>query len=302
MRASILSLFDSVVDYAGTFPPAGLKVPASVDEYLRHQRSPENWILGRYASASSDLVELVSVIDSLKGDIEMPVTVIGQPTSTVSEWKEALENDSLAMNAFIKAADSRVWIEAYEIRLPSNSKVETCLKDLGAFEEVDVFVELPWEEGMEDAAAAIAQTEWLAAKARTGGDDPSNHPSATTLAKFIHSQVGLDLSFKLTAGIHHLLPKVNREDGVASHGLLNVLAATAFAYTHDLASTEIEQILLTASVEDWQFEEKSLTWRNLSLGIEDIEDSRDLLWSIGSCSIQEVLGGLQQLKMLTGGN
>jgi hypothetical protein len=76
------------------------------------------------------------------------------------------------------------------------------------------------------------------------------------------------------------------------HGFLNVLAACGFALAEDMSRNEIEDVLNSATTDDWRFGDEQICWRDSSLSIEEIEDSRELFWSIGSCSIDEVIAGL----------
>ena len=302
MRASLLSLLDGVIDYAGLFPPAGLEMADAVNRYLKAFQGNDNWIVGRFVCPSTRLVELLDALDRVPTAPEIPITVIGKPNVDLDAWYEALEHDSKAMSVFVKRAGPRAAIEAYEVRIPGHTHVESCISDLRSFQEVDVFVELPWGAGMDDSLAALAETEWLAAKARTGGTTASDFPSAADVAHFIHGAVALDLSFKMTAGLHHPLPRVDRETGAQSQGFLNVLSACGFALEHDMARKELEQVLGSTSMTDWKFDEKKISWRNYSITLDDIDDSRDLFWSIGSCSFQDVLDGLDTLGLVAGGN
>ena len=302
MRASLLSLLDGVIDYAGLFPPANLEMADAVNRYLRYFQGTDSWIVGRFVCPSSRLIELLDVLDRVPTAPEIPVAVIGLPNSDLDGWYETLEHDSKAMSAFVKRAGPRAAIEAYEVRIPGHNHVESCANDLRSFQDVDVFVELPWGEELDDSLAALAQTEWLAGKARTGGLTAKDYPTAAEVAHFIHGAVALDLSFKLTAGLHYPLPRVDRETGAQMHGFLNVLSACGFALEHDMSRKELEQVLLSNSTTDWKFEEKKITWRKYAITLDDIDDSRDLFWSIGSCSFQDALDGLDALGLVAGGN
>ncbi len=85
------------------------------------------------------------------------------------------------------------------------------------------------------------------------------------------------------------------------HGFINVLAACGFALAEDMSRSEIEDVLLTRSIEDWRFDDKGLSWRDNSLSIDEIDDARELLWSIGSCSVEEALSDLDALGLIAGG-
>jgi hypothetical protein len=44
---SLRALLTNLIDYAGLFPPAALSLPAVIENYVRYQESPENWMLNR---------------------------------------------------------------------------------------------------------------------------------------------------------------------------------------------------------------------------------------------------------------
>ena len=301
MRSSLKSLLDGFIDYAGTFPPAGLTVTQSFDNYLRYLRGPEQVIVSRFAISSKALPELIEELDRRPTAPEVPITVIGSGSQDLDSWHDALETDAGLMTEFVNEAGERAAIEAYEVRIPSNDLIETCVRDMKAFDQVDAFLELPWGPGMTDSLAVIAQSEWLAAKARTGGATLDAYPSTASVATFIHGCAALELSFKLTAGLHHALPKIDRETGAKAQGFLNVLAACGFALVHDLTTSELANVLTSPSAEDWRFGDAGLSWKGIDLTLEDIDDSRGIFWSIGSCSVEEALNDLDALGLIAGG-
>jgi hypothetical protein len=290
-----------MIDYAGLFPPSELEMSRAVGEYMRTLRGEDAWILSRFSCPSMRLAEFNETLADIPGLGEVPLTVIGSSSQNFEEWHEVLENDAKLMSDFVDNSDERCAIEAYEVRIPSNRDIAKCIKDLRAFEEVDVFVELPWGAGIDDSLAALAETDWLCAKVRTGGKAASDFPPAPELAEFIHGAVALDLSFKLTAGLHHPFPRVDKATGARMHGFINVLAASAFAYADDMSRNEIEDVLVSHSLEDWRFDANRLGWCDSTIAIDDIQDARDLIWSIGSCSVQDAIDGLDVLGLVAGG-
>ncbi len=138
----------------------------------------------------------------------------------------------------------------------------------------------------------------LERKCGTGGAQASAFPAASELAGFIHGAVSLDLPFKLTAGLHHPLPRLDTETGGRAHGFLNVLVATGFALAHDMSRSEIEDVLLDGSIEDWIFGDIQMSWGNHILTVApNRRCTRDLFESIGSCSVEEALADLSHLGL-----
>jgi len=47
VRGPVRALCSKLIDYAGLFPPAGLVLPAVIENYERYHASPDGWILNR---------------------------------------------------------------------------------------------------------------------------------------------------------------------------------------------------------------------------------------------------------------
>ncbi len=300
MVASLRSLLEGVFDYAGLFPPAKLDMSVALDKYIRHIQGKEEWIVSRFVCPAASLAELANVIDRRESTPEFPVTVIGHASTNYDEWLEALEQDAETMTSFMESVGDAASLEAFEVRLPSYTNMELCLKDLNAFSEVDVFLELPWGDGLEDGFAALAQTEWIGAKGRCGGLDRASFPEPDSLACFLHSAFALDVPIKLTAGLHHPLPGIDEMNGGRMHGFLNVLTAASLCVSGDMSRKELVEVLRDGSLDHWTFTDKGMGWRGHKVSIDEVEEMRDLCLGIGSCSIDEPIVDLTHLGLLTG--
>ncbi len=58
IAGSLRALLTHLIDYAGLYPPAGLALPAVVENYKRYLASPESWILNRLVLPHAKLAEL----------------------------------------------------------------------------------------------------------------------------------------------------------------------------------------------------------------------------------------------------
>jgi hypothetical protein len=145
---------------------------------------------------------------------------------------------------------------------------------------------------MADSVAMLTEAEWPGAKARTGGTDATAFPSSDQLAGFLHACVSLDQPFKLTAGLHHPLPRKDKATGAQLHGFLNVLGATALAISEDLSRRQIVEVLDDDRRESWAFDRNGLKWRDHQVSNDAIDEARGLLVCFGSCSVTEPLQGL----------
>ncbi len=299
MVEALRCLLDGVFDYAGVFPPAKLDLPIALSNYLEYRRREEKWMVGRFACSAPQLPELRELALGYALPLDIAVTVIGQGSQSLEEWESRLEQDAAAMSSFLETTEG-IRLESYEVRLPDHDKTELYVRDLHEFGDVDIFIELPWGDGMDDSLAVVAEAEWPFVKARAGGATPRDFPPAAALAGFIHGAISLDLGFKLTAGLHHALRRVDQETGAHAHGFLNVLGASALAIKEDLSRSEVEQVLMSASIRDWRFEDRRLRWQDSTLTIDDLDFSRDALLAIGTCSIDEGLTELDSFGLLSG--
>jgi hypothetical protein len=289
MRTSLERLLAEAIDYAGQFPPAQLSLEESLANYGRFKRGPEQWVVGRFVCAADRLAALAEAMPPGGADFEVAVVASAAPKDRAS-WEETLERDVAALNDFLDDAPEYVDVATYEIRLPSVSGIADYIRDLNGLRDVDVYVEIPPQEDVNEALAALAETQWLQAKLRTGG---AHVPTASQIAAFVAGCVDLDVPCKLTAGLHQPLP----HDG--EHGFLNIFAGAAVARANDLSLREFERILGDSDPSAWSFEDDGLAWRGQEASLDDIEETRGVLRAFGSCSVEEPLEALKSLGFLT---
>lgn len=301
MTEALRQLLAGVIDYAGLFPPAKLEMSPAVEEYVRHTKGPDRWLVSRFICPANRLSELAGVLRANPGT-SMPLSVTGTGGPDIDSWETALESDAKAMTAFEEEFGARAPIEALEIRLPSYSDTLRVIRDLKAFESIQVFLELPWGDGQLDAMATIAEEEWIGVKGRTGGVEAAAFPSVDQLASFLQQAVDLDLSFKLTAGLHHPVRHYNDSVQTKMHGFLNALFATVLHDEHGLGVSEIAEILSDEDANSFVLTKDEIRWRELEADLELIEETRQLFVAYGSCSVDEPVEDLKSLGLLNGVN
>lgn len=289
MRTSLERLLAEAIDYAGQFPPAQLGLPEALANYGRYKRGPEQWIVGRFVCGADRLATLADALPPGGAEFEVAVIASGAPTDRAS-WEATLERDVAALNDFLEEAPEYADIATYEIRLPQGATgLPDYIRDLNGLRDVDVYVEVPPGHDVSETLAALAETQWLQAKLRTGG---AHVPDAVAVAAFVLGCVDLDVSCKLTAGLHQPLP----HDG--EHGFLNVFGGAAVARANDLSPREYERILRDTDPSAWNFEDDGLAWRGHEASLEDIEETRAVLRGFGSCAVDEPLEALKSLGFL----
>jgi hypothetical protein len=137
------------------------------------------------------------------------------------------------------------------------------------------YLELPHRGAVGPALDAVVQAG-ARAKVRCGGLTPDAVPTVEWLAEVLVGCVERGLLLKATAGLHHAFRAARRD--APRHGFVNLLAAAAVARSRAPLS---EVVAVLAAEES---EAGDLPGR--------VAGARDLLASIGTCSIDEPLGEL----------
>ena len=297
MSRALNTLLDNVIDYAGLFPPAKLSMEDAVSEYLELLNSPESWLVSRFVCPAARLSELADELEAQKAEIGFGITVIGTGGDDANAFGKGIIHDASAFATFNGRCSDICMIEAYEVKSPKN-EIKAALRALVPFRELETFVEIPWDDNVHDNLHLIAETDWLGAKARTGGLEASAFPSPDKLAGYIQECLNLSITFKLTAGLHHPVRHLNPEINVMEHGFLNVLVAAAVSDEHQLNRKEIVRILEEVDAGAFTFTQDAAGWRDLEANLDAIEDMRGIFISYGSCSVREPVDELRRLNLM----
>src|SRR5579884_3221701 len=70
------ALLTGIVDYAGTFPPAGLSLEDAARNYARYRTGPDSWMLGRFVLPCANAAEFQRVKAQFDPDYPWPVTCV----------------------------------------------------------------------------------------------------------------------------------------------------------------------------------------------------------------------------------
>lgn len=137
MKQSIRVLLDTLIDYAGTFPPASLSLDEAMRNYDRYRQGPYSWALGRF---------VVQAGESGKVPVDFPLSVIATadaiPDAYVVEVKAttAEEIDVIAQ----QASGQMIYVEVSDIDLIDilghyglRAKIRTGGVTTGAFPPVE---------------------------------------------------------------------------------------------------------------------------------------------------------------------
>lgn len=292
MLALIKTLLESIVDYAGLYPPAQLDLRSAMQTYAKSAVTPDAWMLCRFVLPAARLPEFASLL----------------PEFTLARWSLSLVTNSLAeLEQAFAGANDRIQIAALEFTPQSPDTVRSLIAQLPP--QFDAFFEIPLDDSFADAIAVLKGTS-ASAKVRTGGLTQSAIPGSKQLAQWICTCAAARIPFKATAGLHHPFPGTYRLTYEANsstapmHGFLSVAIAAAFAYSQAIEVEEIVQLLeINSDSDSLQFQPDRLIWHSLQgkrqLTLPEIQTARQQFFrSFGSCSFQEPIDDLKNLGLI----
>lgn len=297
--SAIRTLLHESIDYAGLFPPAGLDMPAAVQNYARYHASPDAWALGRFVMPVSRLGELEAAaakhLSRDRADSPWRLSVLAGPELALDLEAIAEFNERHSRTGAAFVADT------LELKATSTSAVANLMGTVPG--GLQTYVEIPIGGDPREILAAVAHHGGRA-KVRTGGVTRESFPSATHLLRFIRASVQAGLPFKATAGLHHPVRSeyhlTYAEDSAAApmFGFLNLFLATGFvrAGMHD---SDAVRLLEERSPRAFQVDDDGITWERHRLDREALRSMRqEGMISFGSCSFTEPLSDLEALNLL----
>ncbi|WP_250122170.1 hypothetical protein [Chroococcidiopsis sp. CCMEE 29] len=289
MIASVKTLLSSVVDYAGLFPPAKLSMREAMAKYAQDKTSNYSWMLGRFVLPESRLNEFEELLPQFPLKQWSLSIILSKELTSEIERVRSLNNSKIAIAALEFPPLSPTQIERVFPLLPAG---------------VDLFFEISLHGNLEFHLDVLRRTG-ASAKVRTGGITTDAFPRMNQLCQYIFSFAEAQVPFKATAGLHHLLPGNHRltsepnSPSALMQGFLNVAILAALVYWQKLTPEDALAVLKESSIEGFQFKADSIGWRDRQLSIAEIEEARQQFFrSFGSCSFQEPIDDLKELKLL----
>jgi hypothetical protein len=278
---SVSPLFSSLFDDAALFPPGNAAMPDAVSGQAGYRRDWYAGLVARFVCPAGRLAELDGALaDSENGDADagspgISMTVSGGPAE---------------LAAALATAEGYPRLRIGAVELPVDAAgLPAALDELGGIARrgIDVFAEIPVAEVTAELATALHEAG-LGLKLRTGGTTAAAFPAAAELAAAIEAAVAAGVRFKCTAGLHNAVAHDDPQTGWAYHGFLNVLLAVHAAQAGGTPPAE-----LLADRDGAALAEQAR-----SLSPTEVAAVRDRFVSIGSCSIEEPLTDLIELKLV----
>ena len=290
--SAVRPLLESLIDYAGLFPPAGLDMETSVRNYASYRTGDHRWALGKFIVPASRLAEFGRMAaPHVDPDDPWPLSVLGgadlhQDLAVVLEHRYH-PTRGLAIESLETKASTTVEID-HATRIP---------RDLATF------IEIPIAAPPDNLLAAIRLVGGRA-KVRTGGVKPELFPSTAELARFLVACAAARVPFKATAGLHHpvrcvrpLTYEKNSASGTM-HGFLNVFLAAALVQG-GLGAAEAGELLEENDPKAFRFDADGAAWRDRRISRGALAAARSTFaLSFGSCSFEEPIAELKELRLL----
>jgi len=293
------TFLDSLIDYAGLFPPAELQMRAAVPKYAAYREAPHAWLLGRFVVPLAQMEEFEHAFDDL------PARHREAPWALSVLAGRSLQADAKKIVEFNRRhgdegrRDAR--IESIDLRVHSLDDIAAAADTIA--EPPEVYFEIGIAADPGDWIAAVGAAGGRA-KIRTGGVSAELFPRTADVARFLRAAASAGVPFKATAGLHHAVrgeyrvTPDERSGRVVMHGFLNVFLAAALAFSDRVGPDLLEAVLEDQSPAAFAFDQTGVNLHGRRLSCEDLRAARRFATSYGSCSIDEPVEDLKRLGLL----
>lgn len=302
--ASLRTLLSGTIDYAGLFPPASLALQPALSNHAAYIREPEAWMLGAFVLPIGKFDEAAG--DLSRFDVEHPlrISALGPKTETPREFVDALRTAAGAIRSLVPRYGAIASVT--QIEMPLASQPGATVSDAyGALDglQVPTFWEAPPDEA-EATIARLAEHSRTNAgarfgfKLRTGGVVASAFPSSMQIARALVAAAEHRVPIKFTAGLHHPVRQFHGSVQTKMHGFLNVLGAGVLAAEYSWDHVQTATMLDDEDAGSFLFTDEFFGWREWQIATDRIRVQRDLVTSLGSCSVDEPREDLRALNLL----
>lgn len=283
-------LLDGLVDYAGLFPPASLRMSEAVRHFARYRGGEAGWMLGRFVCAVSQFDAFISAAEPL---LPRDAGALPWHLSAVGTGDHVADADAIArMNECHRWStdECSAVVDAIETRVASPEEVLRVHEAFPA--ELTVYAELPAGADPVPFLQRLANTG-RRAKLRTGGVTPDAFPSPEQVYTFIDACIASHVPFKATAGLHHVLRgsyPLTYEPHAAEapmFGFLNIVLAAALRAAEG-SREQVMQLLQERDASSIAFTDEAVAWRGHVLHRTHLARVREeVAVAFGSCSFTE---------------
>lgn len=297
---AVRSFMDSMIDYAGLFPPAKLDMSATVKNYATYRAGAHRWMLGKLIVPVARFAEFEEQASSLlpKGADE-PWSISALTAS--ADDGEAFAHDLKTIAAFndrhANPAKGLARVDAVELKVSKSAALDAALDAIP--DEIEPFFEIAADRDPRGLITMLSGSG-AGAKIRTGGITPDLFPTPEQVARFIGACASAGVPFKATAGLHHPFRHASQGvPGATEFGFVNIFLGAALTLSEQLELADLERILSEEIIDHFVFDHDAIGWDGLFVSTEEVEDCRtNFARSYGSCSFIEPIEDLENLRLL----
>lgn len=311
---SASALMDTIIDYAGIFPPTELPLEKAIHNYAQYINRNKSWMIGPFVFPVARLDELDEYMHLFTSEKPLTLSAIIKKADSEDDILKLLKKDLEKIQQFQKKYEGKFTTTSLELPLPSLDVSKKTLEKIVTLSEqynVTCYCEVPLHQGITrdeftqiiaNFAKANNSKNQLRAKLRTGSVKRELIPEIETVASFIDVCKENKVSMKFTAGLHHPVREYREEVDGMMHGFLNVFTAGLMAYYYDLNKSKIIDILSDEDKTSFSFNDDHLIWNDLKISSTDIQKLRNYVCSFGSCNFIGPFKELSDLNIIKGGN
>jgi len=287
----VTRLMTHLIDYAGLFPPAALRMTSAVHNYAAYQSGHDAWALGHFIVNASRLEEFESEVRECDS----------RPWQLSALCGPAIDDDLAAIAAF-NARNRAFRVVAVELKAARAEDIAALAK--GIPKDLQSYFEFPLSPDSLPFVRALARAG-ARAKIRTGSTDPNLFPSTKDVCAFLINCCRCNVPFKATAGLHHpfrgsyrLTYEKDDDRTTVMHGFMTLFLGAAFLHA-GIRPELLPDLLAETSPSAFAFDEHGVSWRHHWASNEQIDEARTrFAIAFGSCSFDEPLRALRHLNLL----
>jgi len=318
---SIDKFCDKIIDYAGLFPPASLKLDVSFDNFINYRNSEFNYIIANFICPVKLLSQLSDLIkNKYPQEKDIPISIIGRGGYNSEDFSNNLKEDLYLCQEFIKNSGNSCESNFFEVKLPDDlitshdpDKISEFLHSVSesvknsVSQTVFIFFEghigTDWKKNIGSLIKGLnihnTSENNAGFKLRTGGVEAYSFPSTETITYSIRDCLDKAVPMKFTAGLHHPFRHFNESVNTKMHGFVNVFGAGAIAMRHNISDSEINEILNDENPNNFIFTDEYFSWNDWKINNDEILLARkNIVTSYGSCSFDEPVSDLKDLNLL----
>lgn len=316
---SIQKFIHGIIDYAGLFPPANLNLHDSLTNYVNYIKENKYSLLSSFVIPISQLNNVQTTLNNIGNEYEnIAFSFVATRAGNLNDFIKILKSDLEQIEKFL-ISNGKFSAKALELALPldlaqlddqeiKNNIVNQAIELISNY-NLPPFFEIPystnWEADVEGLITILNKNNneqhynyRSSFKIRCGGVKPEMTPPTDYIISAIKSTAKNELSLKATAGLHHPFNHFNESLGGIMHGFVNVFSAIILNNKYDISKEKLKALIDDQNPENFKWDNESLYWNEFSADLGEIEYSKNIISSYGSCSFDEPIDDLKQLNLI----